>query len=64
MQYVTYILTTNNPRFIVLYPAENLQNKADCVYLYTPNQLAFLENSLLSTSIDCILIVPPFLNAK
>jgi len=58
MQYVTYILTPNNPRFIVLYSTENLQNKAD--YVYTPNQSAFPENSLSSVSIDCILIVQPF----
>jgi hypothetical protein len=50
MQYVTYILTPNNPRFIILYPTENLQNKADSVY--TPNLSAFLENSLSFVSID------------
>jgi hypothetical protein len=58
MQHVTYILIPNDPRFIVLYPTVNLQNKADSVY--TPNQSAFLENSLSSVSIDCILIVQSF----
>jgi hypothetical protein len=58
MQNVTYILTQNNPRFIVLYLTENFQNKGDCVY--TPNQSAFLEISFSSVSIECILILQSF----